>query len=102
MLTAFGQVAASAAVAYADAATRFADCAFATSGRLTINAAGVVRAPPDQRQAAIEEAVSTGYRDYVNAARVVVALPRWSALVFLNELDRIRGPRMQNTPDETL
>jgi hypothetical protein len=100
MLTALGQMFASAAVAYADAAARFADSTLAAGASVVTNAAEVIQAPADQRQAALEEAVSTAYRSYVDVVRVTAALPSRSALVFLNQLDRMRGPKMPPAPDE--
>ena len=99
MLTAVGQVFASAGLAYVDAAARFADCSFLMGRLLATNAADVIRALPEQRQAALENAVSTVYHDYVEVARVAGGLPNLSVLVFLNALDRMRGPRMSRTQD---
>jgi hypothetical protein len=100
MLTALGQVCVSAAVAYVDAAARFAGSAVAAGGSLASTAAEVIQAPSDQRQAALERAIGTGYRGYVDVVRVAGALPSRSTLVFLNELDRMRGPKMPPKPDE--
>jgi hypothetical protein len=99
MLRVCGQVFASAATAYADAATRFAGCALATGGALATRTGEAIQAPSDQRQAELEKALSTAYHGYVSVARVAAALPSRSTLVFLNELDRMRGPKMPPAPD---
>ncbi len=100
MLTALGQVFASAAIAYTDAAMRFADYSVATGGMLATGAAEVIGAPADQRQAAVEAFMGSAYREYVETARIAAALPRRSTLVFLYQLDRIRGPRKPAAEDE--
>ena len=99
MLTAAGQVFASAVIAYADGAARFAGSVIFAGGSLATSAAEMIRAPSDQRQAALEKAVSTAYRGYVDVVRVAGGLPSRSSLVFLNELDRMRGARMPPSSD---
>jgi hypothetical protein len=99
MLRVCGQVLASAATAYVDAASRFAGRALAAGGALATSAGEAIQAPPDQRQAGLEKAVSTAYQGYVDVARITAALPSRSAMVFLNELDRLRGPKMPPPPD---
>jgi hypothetical protein len=99
MLRVCGHVLTSAAAAYVDAATRFAGRALAAGGALATSAGEAIQAPSDQRQVGLEKAVSTAYQGYVDVARVTAALPSRSALVFLNELDRMRGPRMPPPPD---
>ena len=99
MLRVCGQVLASAAAAYVDAATRFAGRALVAGGGVATSAGEAIGAPPGQRLTGLEHAVSTAYHGYVDVARITAALPGRSALVFLNELDRMRGAKQAPPPD---
>jgi hypothetical protein len=51
-----------------------------------------LRAGPEQRQNAIEDALWTAYAAHEELLRAMTGLPRLAILVFLNELDLRRGP----------
>jgi hypothetical protein len=52
-----------------------------------------LRAAPNAPHAAIEEAASKGYRSHVATLRAIAGLSRLSVLLYVSELDKLRGER---------
>lgn len=70
-------------------------CRFAASEAAVLAQAAseALRTPPERRQKAVEDAVSTAYAAHEELLRALSGASTLSVLVFLNELDMRRGPR---------
>jgi hypothetical protein len=90
-----GLVALESAALSASVATwgRLAEFALHGAGVTATTAYQSLRTPPGARQRAWEEAILRSWELDVDAARVIAGLPRLWVVLFLGELDRVRGPR---------
>ena len=93
MLRTAGQVQGAMSATCVDLLSRF--CRFAGKGAAVLAQAAVepLRAPPEWRQNAIEDAIWTAYAAHEEMLRALTGASSLSMLIFLNELDMRRGPR---------
>ncbi len=72
---------------------RCAEFALRQTGLGVQSAFDALRAPAGMRQRAWEDAMQCFWEQDMQAARLIAGLPRLWTMLFLGELDRIRGPR---------
>lgn len=87
MLRTAAEVQGAATAAWLELASRSGRFLISGFGMLIRSTAQPLRAPPGQRQSAIEDAVWTAYTGHEELLRAMTGLPRLAVLIFLNELD---------------
>jgi hypothetical protein len=93
MLAGIAGIQAAATAAAVATATRFAEFALREGELVTMSLLETLRTPEEVGQSTWENAVTLLYERQAELLRGVAGLPRLSLLVFLGELDRIRGRR---------
>jgi hypothetical protein len=93
MLAGIAGMQAAAMNAAVSTAVRFAELALRDGEYVTTSLLETLHAPQEAGQSTMENAVTLLYQRQVEFFRGFAGLPRLSLLVFLGELDRIRGPR---------